>query len=183
MRTLQQLIQEDFSAGLALLPLAMGRNRQRVDLQLLATHLQESPNQDQCQIVKGQKPGSCGPARGIFQFEKAGGVAGVLKHPSTRLAAAEVCRLLGVPPTPEAVYDALPTTDDRLDVAFARLLYWTDKDPLPEVGNVTASWEYYVRNWRPGAFTNGTPDQRVVLRKKWSTNYARALEAVLEWSR
>jgi len=179
MKTLRQLIDQDFNAGLALLPLAMSRNLPQVQVQLLTTHLQESPNQDQCQIVAGQKPGVCGPARGIFQFEKGGGVAGVMQHHSTRVAAAEVCRLLKIPATVEAVYDALRTTDDALDVAFARMLYWTDKDPLPKFGDVSGSWEYYVRTWRPGAFANGTPAARVALRKKWAQNYARAMDAVL----
>lgn len=178
MKPLRQLVEQDFAQGLALLPLAMSRNLPQVQIQLLTTHLQESPGQDQCQITNSKTPGACGPARGIFQFEKGGGVAGVMGHPSTKVAAAEVCRLLGIPATVDAVYEALRTTDDRLDVAFARMLYWTDKDPLPKMGDVTASWEYYIRNWRPGAFSNGTPDQRVKLRKKWSTNYATALEVL-----
>lgn len=177
MKTLRQLLDDDFAGGLALLPAAMSRHLPRVQIQLLSTHLQESPGQDQCQITSS-KSGGCGPARGIFQFEKNGGVAGVLNHPSSAAAAIEVCRKLGVKPTVEAVYDALRTTDDRLDVAFARLLYWTDRDPLPELGDVAKSWEYYIRNWRPGAFTNGTPAARTALRKKWTTNYTTALEVV-----
>ena len=178
MKTLRQIVDEDIALGLALLPLVMSRNLPQVQIQLLTTHLQESPGQDQCQITNSKTPGACGPARGIFQFEKAGGVAGVLNHPSTRVAAAEVCRKLGIAPTADAVYEALRTTDDQLDVAFARMLYWTDKDPLPKFGDVTKSWEYYIRNWRPGAFSNGTPAARTALRKKWSTNYATALEVL-----
>lgn len=176
MKTLRQLLDQDIAHGLALLPLAMSRNLPRVQIQLLTTHLQESPKQDQCQITA--KGTGCGPARGIFQFERGGGVAGVLQHPSTKKVAIDVCAQLGIAPTTEAVYEALRTTDDQLDVAFARMLYWTDKDPLPEFGDVSKSWEYYVRNWRPGAFTNGSSADRVALRKKWAVNYARALEVI-----
>lgn len=178
MKTLQQILDEDVAAGLALLPQAMSRNLKQVQVQLLTTHLQESPGQDQCQLPR--KPGgACGPARGIFQFEKGGGVRGVLEHPSTKNVARLLCKELGIEPTADAVYDALRTTDDRLDVAFARMLYWTDKDPLPGYGDVSKSWEYYIRNWRPGAFANGTPEARAALRKKWSANYARAMEVIL----
>jgi len=178
MKTLRQLIDEDFAQGLALLPLAMSRNRAQVHVQLLTTHLQESPGQDQCQLPR-KAGGVCGPARGIFQFEKNGGVRGVLEHHSTKNVARQLCVELGIEPTVDAVYEALRTTDDRLDVAFARMLYWTDKDPLPEFGDVSKSWEYYIRNWRPGAFSNGTPSDRAALRKKWSSNYARAMEAIV----
>lgn len=178
MKTLQQILNEDIANGLALLPLAMSRNRLQVDAQLLTTHLQESPGQDQCQLPR-KAGGVCGPARGIFQFEKNGGVRGVMEHHSTKNVARLLCQQLGIEPTVDAVYEALRTTDDRLDVAMARLLYWTDKDPLPAYGDVNKSWEYYIRNWRPGAFANGSPEDRAALRKKWTSNYARAMDVIV----
>lgn len=88
-----------------------------------------------------------GPARGLWQFERNGGVAGVMTHPSTAVAAARICGKLNITPTKEAVYEAL-ATNDILAAAFARLLLWTDPQPLPTTMN--AAWDYYIRNWRPG---------------------------------
>ena len=31
-----------------------------------------------------------------------------------------------------------------------RLLLLTDPKPLPVIGDTDGSWEYYLRNWRPG---------------------------------
>ena len=161
----------------ALLLLPKKMTTPSAEVQLLATHLQEAPNGEQCQLPA--RPGKSGPARGIFQFERDGGVAGVLQHPQSRPHVLEVCRALGVQATVQGIYDALPSTNDVLDCALARLLYWTDPAPLPEVGDVEGAWRYYLHNWRPGAFTRGTDRQRVELRKKWSLNYVRALEAAL----
>ena len=48
---------------------------------LLAIGLQESGLCERCQIIDG---GGKGPARGLWQFERGGGVVGVLTHPLTR---------------------------------------------------------------------------------------------------
>lgn len=48
-----------------------------------------------------------GPARGFWQFERGGGVAGVLRHPSSRDAALKVCDARGVKPEAEQVYQQL----------------------------------------------------------------------------
>lgn len=88
-----------------------------------------------------------GPARGLWQFERNGGVAGVMKHPSTAVMAARVCAKLNIQPTKQAVYEAL-ATNDILAAAFARLLLWTDPKPIPTT--IDASWDYYINNWRPG---------------------------------
>lgn len=89
-----------------------------------------------------------GPARSYWQFEK-GGITGVLAHSATRRHARAVCLLRDVEPTAEAVYAAL-LADDLLGCAFARLLLYSDPKPLPAPGQIVTSWEYYLRNWRPG---------------------------------
>lgn len=108
---------------------------------LTAIGLQESRFEHRQQIG--------GPARSFWQFEKGGGIAGVLQHRASRLHAHAVCVLRGIEATPTAVYAAM-LTDDLLGCAFARLLLYTDPAPLPEIGQVVTSWEYYLRLWRPG---------------------------------
>lgn len=166
---------EAIAPAFALLPARM--NSPPAEIQLLATHLQEAPNREQCQLPA--KPGQCGPARGIFQFERGGGVAGVLRHPSSRSHVLHVCSELGVQATVAGIYNALPEQCDVLDAALARLLYWTDPRPLPAVGDEEAAFQCYLRNWRPGAYTNGNAKQRAALRRKWATNFARARQEVM----
>jgi hypothetical protein len=108
---------------------------------LLAIGLQES------RFEKRQQMG--GPARSFWQFEKGGGVRGVLGHPSTSKHAQALCALRGIAPTADSVY-ARMQDDDLLGCGFARLLLYSDAAPLPAIGNATESWDYYQRNWRPG---------------------------------
>lgn len=140
---------------------------------LLAIGLQESRLEHRRQLV-GKPPRPTGPAMGLWQFERGGGVAGVLRHAASRALAEQVCKARGVAPTPSAVWGAL-RRDDVLAACFARLLLWTDPKPLPEVGEVEVAWRLYLRTWRPGAYDRGSPEQRGALRKKWADNYARAL--------
>lgn len=88
-----------------------------------------------------------GPARSWWQFERGGGVAGVLRHKASAGIAAQVCKALAVPPSPDAVHIAMENCD-ALACAFARLLILTDPAPVPETQ--TAAWAYYLRTWRPG---------------------------------
>ena len=92
-----------------------------------------------------------GPARGFWQFEKGGGVKGVLTHKASAAAAKKLCEALDVEPTADAVYAAL-AENDVLAAGFARLLLWTDAAPLPpcKAGAAQDAWAYYKRNWRPG---------------------------------
>lgn len=92
-----------------------------------------------------------GPARGFWQFERGGGVRGVLTHRASADMARKLCAACGVEPTSFAVYPALEH-DDVLAAGFARLLLYTDPKPLPPVEprNENAAWDYYIRNWRPG---------------------------------
>lgn len=90
-----------------------------------------------------------GPAHGFWQFERGGGVQGVLTHPASRQYAEKVCEKRRVDATSAAVYEAL-LADDILGCAFARLLLYTDPAPIPAIGEQQACWNYYVENWRPG---------------------------------
>lgn len=113
---------------------------------MLAIGLQESKLKDRVQIVNG---GGRGPARGLWQFEQGGGVAGVLKHTATAKLAAEACARHGVKATAASAWAALET-NDVLAATFARLLLWTDAKPLPAPDDTQGGWAYYERNWRPG---------------------------------
>lgn len=127
------------SPALALLPASMDSAAARV--MLLAIGLQES------RFVHRRQIG--GPARGFWQFERGGGVRGVLTHPASRDRAKHICGLRQVDAVAAAVYDALDT-DDVLAAVFARLLLWTDAARLPAVGDVQGGWDLYARTWRPG---------------------------------
>lgn len=137
---LKTIIQTAVNPALALLPLKMDTPAAR--LLLLAIGLQES------RFLYRRQLGS-GPARGLWQFERGGGVRGVLTHPASREHAYRICGIRGVEPVAAAVHPALEA-DDVLAAAFARLLMWTDAWRLPAVGDVQGGWEIYVRTWRPG---------------------------------
>jgi len=106
---------------------------------LLAIGLQESKFVHRTQIG--------GPARGFWQFERGGGVRGVLTHRSTERYAESVCLLRRVPAGAETVYKAI-ADDDLLACAFARLLLWSSPGALPTT--TSAAWNYYNALWRPG---------------------------------
>ncbi len=143
--------------ALALLPPAMNTPQARV--LLLAIGLQESRFQHRRQIG--------GPARGFWQFERNGGVRGVLTHPASRDDALRICAARDVAPVSATVHAALET-DDILAAAFARLLLWTDPLRLPAVGDADGAWALYLRTWRPGK-----PHPQT-----WPGLYAQALAAM-----
>lgn len=146
--------------AMAILPASMDSPEARIMLRAIG--LQESRLKARVQIVDG-KP--IGPAHGFWQFEKGGGVRGVLTHPATKRLAQSVCLARGVNGDPKSVWDAL-AVDDCLAAAFARLLLFTDPAPLPAIGDVSGAWEYYLRVWRPGK-----PHF-----KTWPDLYRRAME-------
>jgi len=108
---------------------------------IVAVSLQESRIKHRRQIG--------GPARGYAQFEKGGGVLGVLTHPASKDHAREVCAALDYEPTTDAVYVAIEH-NDILACCFARLLLWTHPEPLPGQNEADAAWDYYESVWRPG---------------------------------
>ena len=144
--------------ALAELPQRMTSDEART--MLLAIGLQESR-----MAYRRQRAG--GPARGLWQFERFGGCLGVLGHRASAQHAQVLCGKHGVRPTASDVYQRL-AEDDVLAAGFARLLLWTDSQPLPD--NMDDGWSYYLRNWRPGK-----PHPQT-----WPAFYRRAALAVLE---
>lgn len=105
-----------------------------------------------------------GPARGFWQFERGGGVVGVLNHASSRVPAYAVSALRGLPNVNSQQAYAALEHDDMLACAFARLLLYTDPRPLPRIGDADGAWGYYIDNWRPGKPHRAT----------WNALYAQA---------
>jgi len=143
--------------ALALLPPAMNTPQARI--LMLAIGLQESRFQHRRQIG--------GPARGFWQFERNGGVRGVLTHPASREDALRICAARDAAPVSATVHATLET-DDILAAAFARLLLWTDPLRLPAAGDADGAWALYLRTWRPGK-----PHPQT-----WPALYAQALSAM-----
>lgn len=157
---------KEYNAGplteaLALLPPKM--DTQAARLLCVTIPLQES------NLAARRQHGN-GPARGLSQFERGGGVRGVLRFPTTADLAIKVCEARNVEPTERAVWAALET-DDVLNAAFTRLLLWTDPKALPLIGQEPEAWALYLRTWRPGAHERGTLAQRQELRSKWARMY------------
>lgn len=156
--TVSEVRASAIAPALELLPANM--TSPKAEIMLLAIGLQESRFTHRRQIR--------GPARGLWQFERSGGVAGVLRHHATRAHAVRVCDARGVAPVAEHVYQRLER-DDVLAAAFARLLLWSDPLRLPAVGEISASWDLYIRTWRPGKPHRHT----------WDALYVRATEEVM----
>lgn len=140
------------------------------DVELLAIGLQESELNDRRQgTVK--RPG---PARGLLQFEITG-VRGVMKAAASRAHLQRVCAAREVPFDARAIHLKLEH-DDVLAFILGRLLLWTDPRPLPAVGDLDGGFDYYVRNWRPGAAA--TLDGRRECLRRWRRNYPKAMDAI-----
>lgn len=125
--------------ALRLLPVNMGSPSAAA--MVLAICLQES------RLINRRQIG--GPARGYPQFERSGGVRGVLTHAASKSAAAWVCRTLDYPADADAVYVAIEH-NDVLACAFARLLLWTLPRSLPGSDDPDEGWNQYIAAWRPG---------------------------------
>lgn len=158
MMDLNELNARVLSPGLALLPIAMDSVKARV--QLLAMTLQEDPQQRRRQMGDG-------PARGLWQFERGGGVKGVMGHHATTGHAHRLCAERDVAWDASAIWARLET-DDLLACGFARLLLFSDPKPLPSVDDEAAGWDLYLRTWRPG---KPHPE-------KWAANHAAARRAL-----
>lgn len=140
-------------AALALLPPTM--TSPEAQAMLLAIGFQESRFATRRQIG--------GPARGFWQFELAGGVAGVLTHPVTKPTIDHVLDELRYPPAASACYDAIEH-NDVLAAIFARLLLYTAPARLPGPYDADRAWRIYEDTWRPGK-----PHH-----ESWVNSYARA---------
>lgn len=167
--TADAVLRDALDPGLDLLASIGGPRRDaRADALLLAIAGQESAWTHRAQRVK-RRDGTwgTGPARGLWQFERPGGVAGVLQHRASARLARELCLARDVTPDPSPVWERL-AVDDLIAAGFARLLLWTDPRWLPEVGDQSGSWQAYLRNWRPGK-----PHA-----DRWPANYRGALSAL-----
>jgi len=133
------LVKYFIAPGLSLLPSKM--DTREAAAMLIAIGLQESRFQYRLQIG--------GPARGFWQFEKNGGIRGVLTHPSTRGLVYAACEQLRFEPSVEVCYEMV-AWNDTLACVFARLLLWTLPDALPGPGNPDEGWRQYISAWRPG---------------------------------
>jgi hypothetical protein len=144
---LDAILRTAINPALGMLPVKMESDAARI--MLLAIGLQESRLSYRFQKVTGD-PYAKGPARGLWQFERGGGVVGVMTHHATKELAREICKAREVPFDSVLIHARLEF-DDILAAAFARLLLWADAKPLPGVdGGVDSAWDCYVRNWRPG---------------------------------
>lgn len=156
--TPQDLIDLGIAPALRLLPPAMDSPAARA--QMLATAMQESK-------IAARRQLPSGPARGFFQFERGGGVRGVLTHPASRAHAAAVLRRLTYR-VDAAVAHAALEHNDVLAAAFARLLLYTLPAPLPRRDEPDEGWRQYLAAWQPGK-----PHART-----WSRYFAQAWEIV-----
>lgn len=126
-----------FAPAFSLLPRKMDTPEART--MLCAIALQES------RLIHRMQIG--GPARGYWQFERMGGVIGVLNHSATSDHAIDVCDALGYSASSRDVYEAI-AHNDTLACCFARLLLWTL--PAPMATDATTGWDQYLSAWRPG---------------------------------
>ena len=110
---------------------------------------QESRYEHRRQVISVQGVlKEAGPACGYWQFERAGGVRGVMRFGGLVTSKAmHVCNVRGVPFKEEDVWITL-SRDDVLAAAFARLLMYTDRGALPTTKN--EAWAMYKRVWGPG---------------------------------
>jgi hypothetical protein len=130
---------------------------------LLAIAIQES---DLAWRYQRRRLGWAGPARGWWQFERGGGVRGVMRHQRTHKAAEHWCRACAVHWHERAIWRALEG-HDRLAAGFARLLLWSDREPIPS--SEERAWSLYRhRLWRPGK-----PH-----RHRWTHSWERAADAL-----
>lgn len=166
-------LKADIDAGLALLPEPLRTLDAKV--QLYATSVQENPARAPRQLIKKDgKLQPIGPAAGDYQFEKTGGIRGLVNFKSARLQKmlSGVCKARKVAESVDALFDAIQV-DPVLAAALARLLYYTDSGALPKAGAEQYAWAVYLRTWRPGAYERDPEG----LRAKWSQSYAEAMKA------
>lgn len=129
-------------AALSLLPPTMDSPAARA--MLIAIGLQESKFLHRSQIG--------GPARSFWQFERGGGIVGVMIHPRTRAplsVALRELRYADAAARSEALYSIIEHNDIAACVC-ARLLLWTLPGALPDRFSPSLAWETYLDGWRPG---------------------------------
>lgn len=138
---LQSVVRDILTPAAELLPPRLDSFEARV--MLLTIGQQESRFQYRRQMGDG-------PARGFWQFERGGGVKGILNHQATRGPLHMVCAARDVTFEITPIWATLET-DDILAACCARLLLLSDPKALPAVHDVDGAWNLYaLRTWRPG---------------------------------
>lgn len=107
-----------------------------------------------------------GPAHGLWQFEGNGVRTVLYSHASGNLLW-QFCQDLGITYGSLSIYDSL-LDDDILAAGLARLMLWSDSKPLPKVGDIESSWDYYKNCWNPGKPS----------RPRWSLSYSKAVDTI-----
>lgn len=112
---------------------------------LLAIGLQESK-------FLARRQGGNGPARGFWQFERGGGIKGVMTHPQTRGPLATALTELRYADVIGSAVELhkLVEHNDVVACVFARLLLWTVPGALPTRDEPGFAWAQYLDGWRPG---------------------------------
>lgn len=118
------------------------RNAERF---ILAIALQESRAKHRKQLGQDGRP--TGPANGYWQFERGGGVTGVLNHRATAERIRNICKLYDIEATPQALWEAI-RYHDIAAACLARLLIYTLPSSLPTTAE--EGWKQYIAAWRPG---------------------------------
>ena len=126
-------------AALDLLPSRMDTPEAKA--MLIAMGLQESRFDHRKQLG--------GPAHGFWQFEKNGGVRGVIEHPVVGPILVPVLETLNYERLTTQCYEAI-VHNDILACVFARLFLYTAPGRLPQQGEAELGWQNYVKTWRPG---------------------------------
>jgi hypothetical protein len=168
--TAEEFLRQAVEPALKLLPEPMDSPEAKVMLGAIA--LQESGLRTRWQLVDPARPWLKGPARGLLQFEvgteiSRGGCWGVFLHPASRFWLRELCKQRSCVFEPSAIWQAIEV-DDVLAAGVARLLLFTDPQPLPALDDQSRAWALYARCWKPG---KPRPE-------KWPGNHAAALAAV-----
>lgn len=155
------LLSEIIEPALSMLPPRMTSDSAR--LMLIAIAKQESD-------INARRQFGNGPARSLWQFERGGGVKGVMNHESVRDLTKMLCAAKKVPFDSTAIWSYMEK-DDVFAACMARLLLWTDPLPMPSPDHdgEHAAWGLYARVWRPG---KPHPE-------KWPHNWGVALVTVL----
>lgn len=157
-KTLPQIITTAINPALALLPPRMTSDEARTIILTIGLH--ES-------LYEHRRQMNNGPARSFWQFERGGGVKGVLSHPATKVHAQALCAARGVPFTELAVWTAMEF-DDVLAAGMARLNLWWAPGALPKTNETQKAYDLYLFTWRPGK----------VHPEFWPNRHQRAREAL-----
>jgi hypothetical protein len=137
---------------------------------LIAIALQETGLRARRQMLEARdhwwesKPGK---GHGFWQFERDGGVRGVLRHAAASAIVLPVIDAMLYPRDPYAVHEAL-IHNDILACVLARALLYSVPDAMPRPNEADKGWSIYLKAWRPG---KAHPEA-------WPENYRIAWEAV-----